>query len=169
MTSTDPVALMRAARETGVEVVLPEHSRSEPVVLPDAARTALFAVAADRLRVLAAPDPRTVVLESTSWVGSISVPGLHVRVKPVAPMASVFAMLGGLDDDIAWGDGHSGYHGEAELLEGSALTVLRSIDAATRRGLLHGYRSREENTATIRGRLLVDHLAVRPWTMAQPP
>lgn len=166
--SRDPLALIREG-EADVDVVIPEHSRSTPIRLSSQARVALFSVTEDRLHVLATADPDVVVLESTSWVGSVSVPGLVVRVTPNAPMSSIFAMLGGLDDQIAWGRGTTRYAGHDELLDGSALVILRSIDAATRRGLLHGYRTREEESATIRGRLLVDQLARRPWALAEPP
>lgn len=166
----DPVRLAaRGAQEDRVEVVLREHSRSETLLLPNEARHAFFAVAGDRVRVLATADAARVVLESTSWVGAISVPGLRVRIVPSAPMESIFTMLGGLGDEIAWGHESTTYAGDGELLDGSALVVLRAIDASTRRGLLHGYRTSEENLTTIRGRLLVDQLARAPWNLASPP
>lgn len=148
-------------------VVVGEHARSAPVRLSAEGRSALFAVADDKVKVLATADPQTVVLETTSWVGSISVPGLQIRITPAAPMHSLFAMLAGLGDEVVWGQGTSGFASD-ELLDGSALAVLRAIEAATRRGLLHGYQSRQEPLATIRGRLLVEEIARRPWTAAQP-
>ena len=77
-------------------------------------------------------------------------------------------MLGGQDASIAWGSETSDFAGDGELLDGSALVVLRAVEAATRRGLLHGYRTREQESSTLRGRLLVDQLARRPWTVGAP-
>lgn len=155
--------------ETVTRVELVEHGRSGPVTLPAAARRALFAVAQERLRVLATAEPDVVVLEATSWVGTIRVPQLEIRIAPRAPMVSLFAMLGGLGAELAWGTQHTAYDADAELLDGAALVVLRSIDVATRRALVHGYRTCEEAVPAIRGRLLVDQLARRPWAQAEPP
>lgn len=159
---------MTPSSETVEQVVVGERARSEPVRLSAAGRRALFAVADDKVKVLATTDPESVVLETTSWVGSISVPGLRIRITPAAPMHSLFAMLAGLGDEVAWGQGTSTFAAGDELLDGSALAVLRAIEAATRRGLLHGYRTREEPLRTIRGRLLVEQIARRPWTLAEP-
>lgn len=164
--SRSPASLLTP--DVTTQIVLEEHSRSEPIVLPASARRALFAVAADRVRLLATPEPESVVLETGSWVGTISVPGYEVRIQPSVPMQSIFAMLGGLGDEVAWGRDSARYRQDGELLDGSALVVLRAIDAATRRGLVHGYRTREEASSTLRGRLLVDQLARQPWTIAQP-
>lgn len=165
--TADPVSLLAAGATQREVVSLTEHARSAPIRLPDEARSALFHVAGDRVLLLATADPRFVVVESTSWVGTISVPGLEIRVTPRAPIQSVLAMLAGLGDDMAWSQDESRY-AEAELLDGSALVVLRAIDMATRRGLLHGYQTREEQLSVIRGRLLVERLAQRPWTISSP-
>lgn len=157
-----------APSETLAQVVVGEHARSEPVRLGAAGRRALFAVADDKVKVLATTDPETVILETTSWVGSISVPGLRIRITPAAPMHSLFAMLAGLGDEVAWGQDTTNFAAGDELLDGSALAVLRAIESATRRGLLHGYRTREEPLRTIRGRLLVENIARRPWTVGEP-
>ena len=166
--SLNPVELFAASDAQQIRITLSEHSRSEPIRLPEAARSALFSVAQDKIRLLATADPTTVVVESTSWVGTVSAPGVSIRVRPDAPMHSVFAMLAGLGDDIAWGQDESDF-AQGDLLDGSALMVLRTIDVATRRGLVHGYQTREEELSTLRGRLLIEQLARRPWAIAQPP
>ena len=162
------LAVGALAPDERVRLTLAEHSRSEPVRVPSSARRALFSVGSDRVRLLATADPEAVVVETTSWVGTVSVPGFEVRIVPRVPMASIFAMLGGQDASIAWGSETSDFAGDGELLGGSALVVLRAVEAATRRGLLHGYRTREEESSTLRGRLLVDQLARRPWTVGAP-
>ena len=150
-------------------ITLKERSRSEPLVIPGAARTGLFEVARERLRILATADPGVLILETTSWVGTISVPGLTVRIEPSIPVHSILAMLSGSAEEIAWGREHTEYGEDDVIVDGAARVVIRAIDAATRRGLLHGYLTREEKLSTIRGRLMVDQLARRPWEIASPP
>lgn len=151
------------------DVVLREHGQSAPIRLRPAARAALLDAAADKITIVATADPERVVLRTGSWVGALVVPGCTIRVEPSAPMENLFAMFSaGLPSD-AWGSDGVGWSGDSELVDGVAAFLLRAIDTATRRGLLHGYVTLEEDTSVIRGRLLVDQLAIRPWNAATPP
>lgn len=151
------------------DVVLHEHGESAPMRLAPAARTALLEAASDKITVVATADPERVILRTGSWVGALAVPGCTIRVQPRAPMENLFTMFSaGLPSD-AWGSDAVGWAGDSELVDGVAAFLLRAIDTATRRGLLHGYVTLEEDTSTIRGRLLVDQLATRPWAAATPP
>ncbi len=47
--------------------------------------------------------------------------------------------------------------------------MLRVIDQATRRGLIHGYQTREDRLPILRGRLLVSEMASRPWDVWPAP
>lgn len=150
-------------------VRLREHSRSDMLTVPVSARDALFEIAQDRVRLLAAPDPTKLIIESTGWVGSIIVPGLLISIEPAIGVHSLLALLAGADDELAWGKQDSSYGLDDDLSDGAARVMLRAMDAATRRGLLHGYRTRTEQLSVIRGRLLIAELAKRPWEVAQPP
>lgn len=151
------------------QIVLQEHSQSAPIRLQPAARTALLEAASDKITVVATADPDRVMLRTGSWVGALAVPGCTIRVQPRAPMENLFTMFSaGLPAD-AWGSDAVGWAADSELVDGVAAFLLRAIDTATRRGLLHGYVTLEEDTSVIRGRLLVDQLATRPWAAAAPP
>jgi 5-methylcytosine-specific restriction enzyme subunit McrC len=151
------------------QIQLHEHSESAPLRLSSAARLALLEAAADKITVVATADPERVILRTGSWVGALAVPGCTLRVQPRAPMENLFTMFSaGLPAD-AWGGDSVGWSGDSELVDGVAAFLLRAIDTATRRGLLHGYVTLEEDTSVIRGRLLVDQLATRPWSAATPP
>jgi len=151
------------------DVLLREHSDSAPLRLSATARVALLEAAADKITVVATTDPERVVLRTGSWVGALVVPDCTIRVEPRAPMENLFTMFSaGLPPD-AWGSDGVGWSGDSELVDGVAAFLLRAIDTATRRGLLHGYVTLEEDTSVIRGRLLVDQLATRPWSAATPP
>ena len=152
-----------------MDVDLAEHSESPPVRLPRAARKSLMSVAQGRVDIRATADPDRVVLVTGSWVGAISVPGLTVRIRPSAPMENLFTMFSAGIPGEGWGSDQIGWSSDADLVDGVAAFVLRSIDEATRRGLLHGYVTVEEDLNLIRGRLLVEKLATRPWQIAEPP
>jgi 5-methylcytosine-specific restriction enzyme subunit McrC len=145
-----------------------EHGRSGPVRLSRETRTALIAAAGERLIVHATADPDVVTIGATSWVGALAVPGLVVRVTPKMSVANFFALLSaGLPADAfehemaTWSD-------TDELIDGVAYFAIRLIDTSTMRGLVHGYVGREERLRTIRGRLLVEEFARRPWGAAEP-
>lgn len=147
---------------------IPEHGRSGPVRLPRETRAALIAAAGERLIVHATADPDVVTIGATSWVGALAVPGLVVRVTPKVSVANFFALLGAgvapdsFDHEMAtWSD-------TDELIDGVAYFAIRLIDSSTMRGLVHGYVGREERLRTIRGRLLVEEFARRPWGAAEP-
>ncbi|MBO1755225.1 McrC family protein [Allobranchiibius sp. CTAmp26] len=150
-------------------VTLTEHSTSDPLPLDRHARAWLLELAAGRLEVLATTDPTQVRLRSTSWVGAVRVPGLTVRIAPRAGMANLFTMFSAGIPGGALGRDEVGWEGGADLVDGVAAFLVRAVDDCTRRGLLHGYLHREEPLTVIRGRLLVEQLAVRPWAAARPP
>jgi 5-methylcytosine-specific restriction enzyme subunit McrC len=147
---------------------IPEHGRSGPVRLDRETRAALVAAAGERLIIHATADPDVVTIGATSWVGALAVPGLVVRVMPRVSVANFFAMLSAgvapeqfEHEQVTWSD-------TDDLVDGVAYFAIRLIDAATMRGLVHGYVGREESMRTIRGRLLVEQFARRPWSAAEP-
>ncbi|TWE13282.1 McrC family protein [Rudaeicoccus suwonensis] len=152
-----------------MELRLVEHSDSAPVRLDRAAREALLATAGGKIAIQATADPERVTLRTGAWVGAVTVPGLTIRVQPRAPMENLFTMFSaGLAGDD-WSSASVGWAADTEVVDGVAAFLLRSIDAATRRGLLHGYVTIEEDLSVLRGRLLVEQLATRPWSAASPP
>jgi 5-methylcytosine-specific restriction enzyme subunit McrC len=147
---------------------IPEHGRSGPVRLSRETRAALVAAAGERLVIHATADPDVVTIGATSWVGALAVPGLVVRVMPKVSVTNFFAMLGAGVSPDAFDHEHVTWSDTDELIDGVAYFAIRLIDSATMRGLVHGYVAREERMRTIRGRLLVEEFARRPWSAAEP-
>jgi 5-methylcytosine-specific restriction enzyme subunit McrC len=147
---------------------IPEHGRSGPVRLSRDTRAALVAAAGERLVIHATADPDVVTIGATSWVGALAVPGLVVRVMPKVSVTNFFAMLGAGVSPDAFDHEHVTWSDTDELIDGVAYFAIRLIDSATMRGLVHGYVPREEQMRTIRGRLLVEEFARRPWSAAEP-
>jgi len=147
---------------------IPEHGRSGPVRLTRDTRAALVAAAGERLVIHATADPDVVTIGATSWVGALAVPGLVVRVMPKVSVTNFFAMLGAGVSPDAFDHEHVTWSDTDELIDGVAYFAIRLIDSATMRGLVHGYVPREERMRTIRGRLLVEEFARRPWSAAEP-
>lgn len=147
---------------------IPEHGRSGPVRLTRETRAALIAAAGERLVIHATADPDVVTIGATSWVGALAVPGLVVRVMPKVSVTNFFAMLGAGVSPDAFDHEHVTWSDTDELIDGVAYFAIRLIDSSTMRGLVHGYVPREERMRTIRGRLLVEEFARRPWSAAEP-
>jgi 5-methylcytosine-specific restriction enzyme subunit McrC len=147
---------------------IPEHGRSGPVRLSRETRAALVAAAGERLVIHATADGDVVTIGATSWVGALAVPGLVVRVMPKVSVTNFFAMLGAGVSPDAFDHEHVTWSDTDELIDGVAYFAIRLIDSATMRGLVHGYVPREERMRTIRGRLLVEEFARRPWSAAEP-
>ncbi|MET7635729.1 restriction endonuclease [Streptomyces sp. NPDC005078] len=140
---------------TNVELV--EHAPAVSVPLPDAVGRALAAAQI----VDAAPDPYTPgrwLLRAGSKVGAVAleVPGgdpVTVRVTPKVPIARLFFLLGYSLDPRAWRDGQVDVTEHRDLLPALAHAVERQVDRALRQGLLQGYRSTEDTSFVVRGRI----------------
>ncbi|HEY0951218.1 McrC family protein [Nocardioides sp.] len=154
--------------EGGTICRLSEYSTSAPLRVDDEQRRQLLRLAAGRFTVLAGPEEGSVLLRSTSFVGSVRVGDLTIEVAPKVPMQNLFALFAGAAEAVDWAQ-ELGSWARSEFVEGVAAFVVRSIDEATSRGMLHGYRQREERVPVIRGRLLVDEIARRPWDLAPAP
>ncbi|AEG43906.1 5-methylcytosine-specific restriction enzyme subunit McrC [Isoptericola variabilis J7] len=144
-------------------VPLPEYGASVPVQLTGADLRVLQTVPRERLLATPTMEPGLFTLRASSWVGTVELDTVRVRVVPkvddLRNVLGMFASAAGLAD---WSVRASDY-ADADVVEGIAELVLRTIDQATRRGLVHGYRSRMERLPVLRGRLLVAELAARPW------
>lgn len=150
-------------------VSLREYEESAPIVLDADARAVLLGAAGDRFSVLAAPDPNHVVIRASSWVGAMVLPGLNLRVRPKVGLRNLFTLFSAGLPESAWRAPDVGWEDDEDPVDGIAEFVVRAIDETTRRGLLHGYLDVEERTPAIRGRLLVEQLATRPWDVLPPP
>lgn len=139
-------------------IELTEHARPVTCPLPDAAGRAL---AASRI-IDAAPDPYVPgqwVLKAGSKVGAVRVyvPGgadpVTVRITPKVPIARLFFMLGYSLDPKGWRDGEVDVAEHRELLPALAHAFERQTERAHARGLLQGYRTKEDTALVVRGRI----------------
>ncbi|MEU1176886.1 restriction endonuclease [Streptomyces sp. NPDC005820] len=140
-------------------VELVEHAPAVGVALPDGVGRAL--AAGDIVE--AVPDPYAPgrwSLRAGSKVGAVTVtaPGAEepvtVRVVPKVPIARLFFLLGySLDPKGGWRDGDVPVAGHHDLLPALAHVLERQVDRALRQGLLQGYRTTEETSFVVRGRI----------------
>jgi 5-methylcytosine-specific restriction enzyme subunit McrC len=140
-------------------VELVEHAPAVSLALPNAVGRALAAAGI----VDASPDPYVPghwSLRAGSKVGSVAVgvPGVDeaytLRITPKTPIARLFFLLGySLDPKSAWRDGEVEVAEHRDLLPALAHAVERQVDRALRQGLLQGYRSVDEATLVVRGRI----------------
>jgi 5-methylcytosine-specific restriction enzyme subunit McrC len=145
------------------DVTISEYGASAPVPLDAQDLALLESIPSSRLAVRPTVTPGHFVLQASSWVGTVALPGRTIRIRPkVDDLDTVLMMFTAAAGLVDWRPQAAGY-GETDLVEGVAELVLRTIDGVTRRGLVHGYRSIEERLPVLRGRLDVQQLAARPW------
>ncbi|MFD7863686.1 McrC family protein [Streptomyces sp. NPDC059783] len=154
-------------------IALVEHAPARSVRLSDAVGRALVA---SRILEEAGPDP----YESGVWrlragskVGAVTlaVPGgesVTVRITPKVPVARLLFLVGYSSDPRGWQDGDVDLAEHDELLPALAHTVERQIDRALRQGLLQGYRTTEESSHVVRGRLREAEQVRRRFGMPLP-
>ncbi|MFF8290164.1 McrC family protein [Streptomyces sp. NPDC016309] len=155
------------------DVTLVEHGPARSVRLPDAVGRAL---AASRILEEAGPDPYDPGawrLRAGSRVGAVTltVPGgegVTVRITPKVPIARLLFLLGYSSDPRGWRDGAVDLAAHDDLLPAFAHAVERQIDRALRQGLLQGYRTAEESSPVVRGRLRESEQIRRRFGMPVP-
>ncbi len=144
-----------------VEIV--EYATSPPVQLTQADLALLQTLPPERLQVVPTTQSGWFTFRASSYVGTVDLDSVRVRINPkVDDLRNVLMMFASAAGIADWSLRTSDYASD-DLVEGIAELVLRTIDQATRRGLIHGYQTREERLPTLRGRILVGDLATRPW------
>lgn len=143
---------------TGPSVVeLVEHAPAVNRPLPDAVGRAL---AAARIAE-AAPDPYAPgrwMLRAGSKVGAVAldVPGrkpVTVRITPKVPIGRLFFLLGYSLDPRGWRDDQVEVADHRDLLPAVAHAMERQVDRALGQGPLQGYRTAEDTSLVVRGRI----------------
>ncbi len=145
-------------------VTLREYETSpHPVTLDPSAVTLLRSLPAGRIELAPSDEPGGFCLRASSWVGAIVLPRLTIQILPkIRDLRTVLTMFTSGAGLVDWGIDTTAYR-RGDLVEGIAELALRAINAATRRGVVHGYRATHERVPVIRGRLDVQQLASRPW------
>lgn len=105
-------------------------------------------------------------LSAGSTIGTIVLPGLSIDIQTKLLISSVLFMLS-YGTDQEW-DREPFDFGYASLTELIVRWFAHQLQRALGRGLLHGYRSREESLAVVRGRWRIDD-QIRQWYGRYPP
>ncbi|GGP98623.1 McrBC 5-methylcytosine restriction system component [Actinomadura coerulea] len=140
-----------------MDIAIIEHGAALSLPLSSALGRA---VAASRA-VEAVLDPETPGrwwLKAAGKVGvaTVTAPGgetLTVRITPKVPIRRLLFLLGYALDAKGWRDDDASLDAEPELLPALAHLFERQADRALRQGLLQGYRTTEETSLVMRGRL----------------
>ncbi|MFB7028557.1 MULTISPECIES: McrC family protein [unclassified Streptomyces] len=154
-------------------VSLVEHAPARSFPLPDAVGRALTA---SKVLEEVGPDPYASGawrLRAGSKVGAVALtlPGgesVTVRITPKVPVARLLFLVGYSSDPRGWRDGGVDLAEHDELFPALAHAVERQIDRALRQGLLQGYRTIEESSQVVRGRLLEAEQIRRRFGMSLP-
>lgn len=91
-----------------------------------------------------------------SEVGVVALHDRSVVIRPKVPVDRVLFLVSYAMDPARWQDQHSRFGHADSLVEGMAMMLAQETERAVRRGLLQGYRSRDEPTVSVRGRVRFD-------------
>lgn len=128
--------------------------------LTDRQAQALRDADGSKLRIGLGSTPGTYEITADSHVGAVVTPEVSVLIRPKVPLHNLFHMLG-----IApptYGDQHFEFAVDRDLLVIMASVFAHSVDRATMRGVLRGYRHTEERLLSPRGRIDIVEQIRRP-------
>lgn len=131
---------------------LSEYNEREVVLRPDQVR-ALLAVGRNRFELHPTGDAQTFRLRATQHVGTVTVPGLQILIRPKVPLANLFYMLAVPGPKETWQETDFGYGVERQLLPAFATLFARAVDRALGRGPLRAYRLEHQRLSALRGRI----------------
>lgn len=101
-------------------------------------------------------------------IGVVAIPGLTIEIRPKVPMRSVLFMVSYTCEKVSWRDEQPEFLKDTDLVEVMAMILARSVERATHRGLLTGYRSEDESLQAPRGRILFDEQIRRRFAQSPP-
>lgn len=104
----------------------------------------------------AAPSPHDARLwriSAKAKVGVVRIGDVDVRIEPKLPIERLLFLVGYAADPAGWRDELGLVDVRPGLVPATAQLLWRQIEQAISPGLLHGYRSVEESSATLRGRI----------------
>jgi 5-methylcytosine-specific restriction enzyme subunit McrC len=138
-------------------IALTEHGAARTLPLSMALGRAVAASGV----VAAAPDsdvPGRWRVKAGGKVGAVTVTAANgetavLRITPKVPIRRLLFLLGYALDAKGWRDDEVSLDADLELLPAFARLFERQADRALRQGLLQGYRTTEETSLVMRGRL----------------
>ena len=141
----------RAAVE---RLTLHEHRSSEPLRLTDDQASALNGAGGGKyLSVEPAELSGHWQVSARNYVGSISVDGVHVLVRPKIPLRNLFLLLEVGLREQDWRDEAALYETSHDLLPALVSFFARTAETTLARGLYHSYREQHDLLVALRGRV----------------
>lgn len=134
-----------------IPIDVPELGRSQHPLTPEQGR----ALAASNV-VSASPsalEPGMWDLSANGKVGVARVADLEVWITPKLPIERLLFLVGYAADPTGWRDDTVGLDTRDGLIPAIAQALWRQTDRAIRQGLLQGYKTVEETSYVMRGRL----------------
>lgn len=143
-------------------LVLTEYMPSAPVSLSVTERDGLRGLVRGLTIEPVAGSTDTYTITGGSLVGVVRVGDLTVELRPKVGIAPVLFLLSYDLDPRAWREPRAQVVRDMNLAEAIVPLFARAAQAALRPGLLHGYRTREDTLATVRGRIrMADQMRAR--------
>ena len=96
------------------------------------------------------------------YVGSISVDGIQVLVRPKIPLRNLFLLLEVGLREHDWRDEAGLYETSQDLLPALVSFFARTAETTLARGLYHSYREQRDRLVAVRGRIDMDRQLARP-------
>lgn len=142
-------------------LVLTEYQTSTPTRLTLSERDGLRDLLPDLTIQPAAGSTDTYLLRPGSTVGVVRVDDLTVELRPKVGVTNTLFLVSYALDPSAWRPPRAELP-PADLAEAVVPLFSSAVQTAIGRGLLHGYRHRDDTLVTIRGRIrMSDQLAAR--------
>lgn len=101
----------------------------------------------------AGPAPGLWTVRPGRKVGATRIGGVELHIEPKLPVARLLFLLGYARNPDRWRDETVSLPTHDDLVPALAATLWRQTDRALRPGLLQGYRTVDETSSVLRGRL----------------
>lgn len=132
-------------------LTLTEWSNSGPISVSTAQRRVLESAFAASITTCAVGDQ--VRVTPGSVVGTVSVGGVSIVVKPKIPIDRVLFMTAFTADPYHWKDAWSSVSSVDNLVDGMVALFLKACRTVTARGLLRSYRQIQGDLPYVKGRV----------------
>jgi len=137
-------------------VTIREYRTKEQVQLSQEELLSLRHLTAGKLGITPSGQPGRYDLTATSWIGALEVGDLRIVIRPKIEIGQVLFLLSYALDPKAFRSERFPFAPDDSLLETVVPGFARSLKQALGRGLLQGYRTKEESLSTLRGRVRFD-------------
>ena len=147
---------------------LQEYAQSEPQVLSIAERDALRTALPSLTLELATGMEGAYILTPGSTVGAVEAGDLSVLIRPKIGIPQLLSLACYAIGKVRFREADFYFPEETALPDALALALASAARHAFSRGLLHGYRTEEEELQTVRGRIRFDDQIRRRFGIPLP-